>query len=209
MPGRRDRGDAGCDLLAPIILRHLGLDAGVDLLHIGKIILHHLIGLGLGGFLIAHPEFPVLCRDHDLGVRKRHRAIGGTNAVGVIGMQMRHQDDVDALGVDASCSEILQGAAGSAFARLQHGNAVAAVDQDQLGAGVDELRVERHRDHAFRHITGLSLSLRLFLRNITNEVIDRPQKYPVVDRSAFVIADLVAIEAGRLCACRRHGGAHG
>jgi hypothetical protein len=45
---------------------------------------------------------------------------------------MRHQDDVDALGVDTGSGEILQGAAGRTLGRLQGGDPVAAVDQDRL-----------------------------------------------------------------------------
>jgi hypothetical protein len=57
-------------------------------------------------------------------------------------MQMREQDDVDALGIDTGSREVLQRAADRALARLEIGNAVASVDQYELGAGVDELRVE-------------------------------------------------------------------
>jgi hypothetical protein len=67
-------------------------------------------------------------------------------------MQMRHQHDVDALGIDAGGGEILQGAADPAFARFKHGSAVAALDQDQLATGVDELRVERGKHLVFRDI---------------------------------------------------------
>src|ERR1700733_13425942 len=44
----------------------------------------------------------------------------------------------------------------------------------------------------------LRLSLRLFLRDIANEVIDGSQEHPIIDRGAFDGADLVAIETGSL-----------
>ena len=122
---------------------------------------------------------------------------------------MRHQHDVDALGIDAGGGEILQGAADRALAGLESGDAVAAVDQHQLAAGVDELRVERHRHHALRHVGGFRSGQRLFLRDVFDERIGhRERARAVVDRGAFVSADLVAIETGRL-GPRRHRGARG
>jgi hypothetical protein len=85
------------------------------------------------------------------------------------------------------------------------GDPVAAVDQDQLAAGVDELRVERHGHHALRHIGGFSGGQRVVLRDIGHERIrHRKRARTVVDRGALVGTDLVAIKTGRLCA--RHGG---
>ena len=90
------------------------------------------------------------------------------------------------------------------------GDPVAAVDQDQLAAGVDELRVERHRHHALRHVGGFRGRERLFLRDVGHERVGhRERARAVVDRGAFVSADLVAIETGRLRAGRRHRGARG
>jgi len=54
------------------------------------------------------------------------------NTVGVIGMQVRHQYDIDALGLDAGGDEIGDGAADCSLARLKKRTAKPAVDQHQL-----------------------------------------------------------------------------
>ena len=119
---------------------------------------------------------------------------------------MRQQHDVDLLGIDAGGGEILQGAADRALGRLEIGDAVAGVDQDQLAAGVDQLRVERHRHHALAAYRRLPRRQRLVLRTLRHEIVGhRKRTRTVVDRGAFVSADLVAIEAGRLGAGRRLG----
>ena len=90
------------------------------------------------------------------------------------------------------------------------GDAVAAIDQDQLAAGVDELRVERHRHHALRHVGGFGGGQRLLLRHVLDERVGhRERARPVIDRGAFEAADLVAIEARRLRAGWRHRGRGG
>ena len=207
MAGGRNRGDAGHDLLVPLVLRHLAFDAGIDLFHIGKVVLHHLVGLGLCGILLAHPEFPVFCRHHDLGIRKRHRTVGGADAVGVVGMQMRHQHDVDVLGLDPGSGKVLQRAADRALAGLEIGNAITAIDQHQLAAGVDELRIERHRHHALRHVGGLGCGERFLLWHVLHEGVGhREAARTVIDRGALKTADLVAIKSRCLRAGWRRGG---
>jgi hypothetical protein len=68
-----------------------------------------------------------------------------------VGIQMRHQDDVDAFGIDAGGGKILQRAADRALAGFEICDAVAAIDQHQLAAVVDQLRIERHRHHRRWH----------------------------------------------------------
>jgi len=53
--------------------------------------------------------------------------VGGTDAVGVVGMQMRQQHDVDALVIGAGGGKILQRAADRALGRLKIGDPVAGV----------------------------------------------------------------------------------
>jgi hypothetical protein len=54
------------------------------------------------------------------------------DAVGVIGMQMRQQHDVDTLEISACGGEILQRAADGSLGGLEVGDTVAGVDQHQL-----------------------------------------------------------------------------
>jgi len=131
----------------------------------------------------------------------------GADPVGVVGMQMRHEDDIDAGGIDAGGGEIAQRAADRTLARLEGGAAEAAVDQHQLAAGIDELRVERHRHHALGHVGGRRSGERLGLRHVAHEGVgQRERAGAVVDRGAFEAADLVTIKTGRLRAGRRRGG---
>src|SRR5215471_6481771 len=127
-----DGSNTGGDFLTPLVFGHLVFDAGIDLPHIGEIVLHHLVGLCFRRILFAHPEVPVLRWHHDFRVGERHRTVGGANTVGVIGMQVRHQYDIDALGLDAGGDEIGDGAADCPLARLKKRTAKPAVDQDQL-----------------------------------------------------------------------------
>jgi hypothetical protein len=55
----------------------------------------------------------------------------GTKAVGVVGMQMRHQHDFDAVGSTPG-GGVLQRASSRALGRLEGRNPVAAVDEDCL-----------------------------------------------------------------------------
>ncbi|MGY4428210.1 hypothetical protein ACVWWO_000687 [Bradyrhizobium sp. F1.13.1] len=164
----------------------------------------------MAAFVLAGPELPVLARHHDLRIRKGERAVGEANAVGVVGMQMRQQHDIDALGVDAGGLEVLQRAADRALAGLEIGDTVAGIDQHELGAGVDELRVERYRDHALRHVGRLARGQRFLLRRVDDELVrHRESTRTVIDRGALVAADLVAVEARRLRAGLRHRGIGG
>src|ERR1700688_3359628 len=89
--------------------------------------------------------------------------------------------------IDAGGSEILQGATNRALGGFEIGHAVTGIDQDQLAAGVDELRVERHRYHALGHVGGISRSKRLVLWDIGHERIgQRERARTVVDRGAFL-----------------------
>jgi hypothetical protein len=57
----------------------------------------------------------------------------------------------------------------------------------------------RHRHHALWHVGGFGGGQRLLLGDVRYEFVGhRERARPVVDRGAFVGADLVAIEAGRL-----------
>ncbi len=175
------------------------LVTGEGLLHVGKVVLQRGVGLGLGGVVLAGPELPLLARHHDLRIRKGQRAIGQANPVDVVAVHVRQQHNVDVLGVDAGSLKVLQRATDRAFARFEIRDAVAGIDQHKLGAGVDELRIERHRDHALWHVGRLTRRQRLFLRNVGDELVrHREGSRAIVDRSALEAADLVAIEAGRL-----------
>ena len=65
---------------------------------------------------------------------------------------------------------------------LERGAAEAAVDQHQLAAGIDELRVERHRHHALGHVGGCRSGERLGLRHVAHEGVgQRERARTVVD----------------------------
>ena len=110
-------------------------------------------------------------------------------------------------GVDARGPEVLQRATDRALAGLEIGDTVAGVDQHELGAGVDELRVERHRDHALAHVGRLARGQRFLLWRVDDELVrHRESARTVIDRGALVAADLVAVEARRLRPGLRHRG---
>ena len=112
---------------------------------------------------------------------------------------MRHQHDVDVLRVDTGGGQVEQRAPNCAFGGLKRCDAVTAINQDQLAARVNELRVERYRHHAGRHVRRLRRSQRLLLGHIGHPIVGhRERARPIVDRGAFVTADLVAVEARRL-----------
>src|SRR5262244_2582576 len=209
VPGRvaagLDRGDAGSDLAAPFIARHLVREVGENLAVESE--------RGLGEALwrpahvvVVHPERPVDGGHLDLGIGEGERSVRGLEPEDMVAVQVRDQDDVDCVRIKASGGQ----GRGQQPDRRTEAGAIAGVDQHELGAGVDYDRIERRDDAALRHIGGLGGREYLLVTDIAHELGgERNGSRAVIDDGDFELADLAAIEARRLPAGERRGGLRG
>jgi hypothetical protein len=84
---------------------------------------------------------------------------------------------------------------------------VPAIYKHEFAAGHDQLRIERQSDHAQRHICGLRGGEGLRLRRVAHEPVgQRKRPRAVFYRGAFEIANIVALEPGRLSRLELTGG---
>ena len=102
--------------------------------------------VGIVGAVRAHPEIRLGLMHDDLGIGVMRIAGIVDQAVGVIGMQMRHHDVGDRARFDAGRAQIVRQLA----ERRLHGVAGAGVDHDRLAAAADEKIVHRDIERTIR-----------------------------------------------------------
>ena len=122
----RDRNDARRHFGARLEAPHFVGDVPEDAPRIEEVAFHRALRRPHVG--VVHPERPFRLRHEDLGIRKNLFAVLGLDAVDVIGMEMRDEDRVDRLGIDAGDLEIIEHAA----RRVGDLAGGAGVDQHQL-----------------------------------------------------------------------------
>src|ERR1700730_10022765 len=93
-----ERGDAGRDLLTPFVFCRFILDGVEYAMEVLEVIRHE--ALCAAHIALVGPERPIERRYLDFGLGKRGRAIGGANAIDVVGMKVRQNDDVDLFWID-------------------------------------------------------------------------------------------------------------
>src|SRR5450631_2484285 len=99
MAGRGNRGDARRDLLARLVLSHLVLKPGEYSLWNPPGAL--VVAGHFRGVRVVHPEVPLDAGHFDLRIRERQSAVGQTQPVDMVAMEMREDDDIDGVAVDA------------------------------------------------------------------------------------------------------------
>ena len=92
----------------------------------------------------AHPEIRLGLVHDDLGIRVMRRAGIVDQAVGVVGMHMRHHDMRNRVRIDAGRAQIVRQLA----ERRLHGVAGAGIDHDGLAVAADEKVVHRDVERA-------------------------------------------------------------
>ena len=105
-----------------------------------------LDAVGIVGAVRAHPEIRLGVMHDDLGIGVMRIARIVDQAVGVIGMQMRHHDVGDRARFDAGRAQIVRQLA----ERRLHGVAGAGIDHDGLAATADEKVVHRDIERTVR-----------------------------------------------------------
>ncbi len=102
--------------------------------------------VGIVGAVRAHPEIRLGLMHDDLGIGIMRIAGIVDQAIGVIGMQMRHHDVGDRARFDAGGAQIVRQLA----ERRLHGVAGAGIDHDDLAVAADEKVVDRDIERPIR-----------------------------------------------------------
>ena len=193
--GRRQRDDAGRNLGSRLeardLLRNVGKDAALIAEgepEVGRRRIH--VG-------VVHPERPFRRGHHDLGVGEDEAVVLVLDAVDVVRVEMRDDDEVDRLRIDAGGGEIVAEHAG----RRRDLAAGAGVDKHELAAGVDDQGREWRRQLVGGHERGGERALHFGERRVVDEFLrDRAVPDAVIERGQLEGADPVAVDAGRLLA---------
>ncbi len=200
VPHRRNRHDAGRELLVPLILRHLAAER----VEYPAIVLEQVFHAALGGaahLAVVHPELPFRRRHQHFRVWESELVALVDQAIHVIAVEMRDDHRVDVGHLDAGGGEVLRQLAELALGLLEGARAAAGVEQDELRAGVDHDR-RVVMDHLVgRQIDRLQRLAHLRDRRIGDVALrQREHARAIGEHRDLVRSDLVAIDAGRLLA---------
>ena len=144
---------------------------------------------------VVHPELPFRRRHHDLGIGEDQLVVLVLDAVDVVGVEMRDDDEVDRFRIDAGGDKIGAQHAG----RGRDLAAGTGIDQHELLAGIDDQRRKRRRQLVGRHEGVGERALDFGERRVADEFVgDRAIPDAVIERGQFEGPDPVAINAGRL-----------
>src|SRR6516165_6094656 len=150
-----------------------------------------------GWITVVPPEGPFRRRHQDFCIGKCQLAVGGEQAVNVIGVEVGDDDDVHGIAVDASSGEIGVELTDRALALFVQIRPESRIDDDKLGAGIDDDWHIRERHLFFIQVGCGQCRANLLLCGVAHDV-ERPTACTVRNDGHFIAADLVPIVARHL-----------
>jgi hypothetical protein len=199
MAGSCDRRDAWEKLAARLVLRHSVPEMREHALSILEIDLRNTPGRHATQISVIRPELPFRFGNQNLGIGKGRLVVRREQAVDVITVQVRNDDSIDRISLDAGGRKIAVELADGAIARLKGGRSHSGIENDYLGAGVCDDGRERRRDLVSVHVEAAeSVADLCFARVFHISFRQRLRDRAVRDGGDLDGADPVAIEAGGL-----------